>query len=145
MVVFADSSFIVSVDLPDANTGRATAFLNSRSEPLYFSSLHALEIHNSISRGIFQKKITEAESALTRESLDQDRQNGRLIDQELNWSQILGIAISLSIQSTPQNGSRSLDVLHVATAIGLGVHEIVTFDHRQAQLAQAAGLKAITP
>jgi predicted nucleic acid-binding protein len=39
-------------------------------------------------------------------------------------------------------GTRSLDVLHVAAAIVLGLRELLTFDRRQAALARAAGLKA---
>jgi predicted nucleic acid-binding protein len=37
--------------------------------------------------------------------------------------------------------SRSLDTLHVAAALELGCKRFVTFDARQARLAEAAGLK----
>jgi hypothetical protein len=36
-------------------------------------------------------------------------------------------------------------VLHVATAVELGLRHFVTFDSRQRQLARAAGLRAFTP
>jgi len=38
-------------------------------------------------------------------------------------------------------GTRSLDILHVAAALVLGVAPVLTFDTRQAALARAAGLK----
>jgi len=38
-----------------------------------------------------------------------------------------------------------VDVLHVATAVELGLRIFVTFDSRQRQLASAAGLKPVTP
>jgi predicted nucleic acid-binding protein len=37
---------------------------------------------------------------------------------------------------------RSWDVLHVATALQLGVHTFLSFDRRQRSLAVANGLKA---
>jgi predicted nucleic acid-binding protein len=41
-------------------------------------------------------------------------------------------------------GIRSLDILHVASAIVLGFPEFITFDHRQRALAKAAGLQVPT-
>lgn len=38
-------------------------------------------------------------------------------------------------------GTRSLDILHVATALVLGCQTFHTFDTRQGKLARAAGLK----
>ena len=38
-------------------------------------------------------------------------------------------------------GTRSLDILHIANALVLGIREFLTFDVRQAALAKAAGLK----
>ncbi len=42
-------------------------------------------------------------------------------------------------------GCRSLDVLHVASAIELGLRVFVTFDVRQQELARSAGLKLLVP
>jgi predicted nucleic acid-binding protein len=38
-------------------------------------------------------------------------------------------------------GHRTLDVLHVATALHLKAREFLTFDGNQAELAKAVGLK----
>jgi predicted nucleic acid-binding protein len=38
---------------------------------------------------------------------------------------------------------RSLDAIHLASAVSLGVTEILTFDRRLAQAAEAVGVKAI--
>ena len=51
----------------------------------------------------------------------------------------------ISRTQTPTLGCRSLDVIHVATALELGLRHFVTFDDRQRKLARATGLKAITP
>lgn len=46
---------------------------------------------------------------------------------------------------TPVLGCRTLDVLHVATAIELGLRDFVTFDTRQTRLAAAVGVKPVRP
>jgi predicted nucleic acid-binding protein len=40
---------------------------------------------------------------------------------------------------------RSLDAIHVATAIGLGVDELWTYDHRMAQVAEELGIRVRMP
>ncbi len=54
---------------------------------------------------------------------------------------VLRLAGSYSKNRTSLGGHRSLDILHVATAIHLGAKEFLTFDDRQRTLAQHAGLK----
>ena len=43
----------------------------------------------------------------------------------------------------PAIGCRTLDILHVATAVVLGVREFASFDGRQRQLAKKAGLRVV--
>jgi predicted nucleic acid-binding protein len=50
-------------------------------------------------------------------------------------------AATKSIQRTAKSGHRTLDVLHVATAVHLGAKEFLSFDIRQKKLARHAGLK----
>jgi len=49
-------------------------------------------------------------------------------------------AEELSKRQTAAGGHRSLDVLHVATALHLEAEEFLTFDANQRKLASAAGL-----
>jgi predicted nucleic acid-binding protein len=42
-------------------------------------------------------------------------------------------------------GTRSLDVLHVATAVTLGAKHFVTYDERQGALAKVVGLTLLAP
>jgi len=58
------------------------------------------------------------------------------------WPQIHAAAERLSELYTEANGHRSIDILHVATAIELGAREFLTFDANQKKLAEAEGLVA---
>jgi len=64
---------------------------------------------------------------------------------DVPWRAVLDQAAELSRQYTPTLGTRSLDVLHVASALALGMRQFVTYDERQARLAEACGLKAVRP
>ena len=104
-----------------------------------------LEIVNGICLAAFRQAISaEAwRDALT--SFDEDLVEHRYIHADILWRATLRRAGEISRQHTPALGCRSLDVLHVATAVELGLRYFLTFDRRQQQLARATGLKLLTP
>jgi predicted nucleic acid-binding protein len=58
-----------------------------------------------------------------------------------DWLDVHRLAEILSKKHTIANGHRSMDVLHVATALHLGAKEFLTFDANQRKLAVAEKLK----
>ena len=60
---------------------------------------------------------------------------------QLDWSAILTHAIDLSKKHSANIGSRSLDILHVASALSINADRFLTLDDRQTKLATLAGLK----
>ena len=56
------------------------------------------------------------------------------------WPLVHSAAERLSELYTDANGHRSMDILHVATAIELGAKNFLTFDENQKKLAEAEGL-----
>jgi hypothetical protein len=61
------------------------------------------------------------------------------------WPEVLMEAERLSAGHSQVIGTRSLDILRVASALVLGAKQFVTFDTRQGLLAAAAGLRLVTP
>jgi hypothetical protein len=64
------------------------------------------------------------------------RRGGR----ESPLAEILTEAERLSAVHTEKLGARSLDILHVSSALVLGFPVFPTFDHRRVSLAKATGL-----
>jgi predicted nucleic acid-binding protein len=58
-------------------------------------------------------------------------------------SAVFTLAGDLAEQYAGQFGLRSLDALHLASAIKHGVNSFATFDKRLSRTAQAAGLKLV--
>jgi predicted nucleic acid-binding protein len=78
-------------------------------------------------------------------SFDEDLDEGRYVEADVLWRATLRRAADVSRRHTPAIGCRTLDVLHVATALELGLRRFVTFDARQQRLARATGLTLVTP
>ena len=63
--------------------------------------------------------------------------------QTIDWGLVMPEAERLSVTHTPGCGTRSLDVIHVATALSLGLPAFISFDNKQRVLAGRAGLKVL--
>lgn len=140
MSLYADTSFLVSYYIADANSTRAEAVFRSLADPLLFTGLHRLEIKNAIGLSLFRKLITVNEAQRALADLQRDLRARLLIATTVDWRPILRSASLLAEQHAPTIGSRSLDVLHVAAAKRLSATTFFSFDSRQRALAQAVGL-----
>jgi predicted nucleic acid-binding protein len=104
-----------------------------------------LEVVNGISLAAFGGILTGEATVDALASFDEDCAEGRYLHIDVPWRATLRRATELSRRYTPQVGCRSLDVLHVATALELGLRHFVSFDVRQQKLAKAVGLKSVAP
>jgi predicted nucleic acid-binding protein len=101
------------------------------------------EIVNAIALALFRGALTAKDAARAWGWMDTDFAEGHLVQADILWRAALNRASELSRSFTPTVGARSLDVLHVACAIEMGLHYFVSFDTRQKALAKAAGLKLL--
>ena len=141
MSCYADSSFLVSCYLPDANTARAKAYLQSAGMPLVFTALQALEVGNAFELGVFRGLFPTANAAAAWANLNQDLHSGRVVKTAVNWPLAFRIASALSKRHSATVGTRSMDILHVAVARVLRAVEFISFDSRQRTLALVLGLR----
>jgi predicted nucleic acid-binding protein len=103
------------------------------------------ELINAIALGQFRGDYGETECLGAMEDVRSDLEDGRLHLADLAWRAALDGAAKLSRAQVPRLGTRALDVLHVASALELQVRWFVTYDTKQARLAEACGLKVIQP
>jgi predicted nucleic acid-binding protein len=140
-VIYADASVLVSLYVSDANSARAEKWWQGRTSPVVVTALHRLEIRNAFSLAVFQNRIILAESHAAWDQFCQHVQGKAFAEVRHDWSEAFTQAIIYAQQQTPIIGGRSLDVLHVASAVELHVEEFLTFDLRQQKIAAKAGLK----
>lgn len=104
-----------------------------------------VEVINGLCLAAFRRLVTAEALTDALASFDEDLAEHRYADADVPWRATLRRAADLSRGHTPATGCRSLDVLHVATALELGLRRFVTFDERQRRLAAAAGLDVVRP
>jgi|GEM_PF-131904 len=143
--IYLDSSALIRLYFTERDSRAIADFITRRSQPLAFSHLHELEIKNAFRLKIFRGEASEKSAAAAIRLIEQDHAAGVLQRPNLNWFDVFRKAEALSSKHASRIGSRSLDLLHVASALLLKMEDFLTFDDRQSALAGAAGLNCIAP
>ena len=141
MNTYADTGFLCSLYAPDAHTGRAIAWMDKETGPIFFSWLNQVEFRNAMRLRVFRKEITATQRDASINHLLADLMAGILQTADPSQTNVLLETERLSAFYSERLGTRSLDILHVAMAIVLGSKRFLSFDQRQLKLARAAGLK----
>ncbi len=141
-MVYADTSFLFSLVLHDANTAAACAYLKGHPVSLMFTPWQRCELQNAIRLSVWRGNCDAAAAKRALERIAADVASGNLDETPLVWPDVLRIANELSEKHTAALGVRSLDLLHVAAAESLRAKTFLTCDGRQLALARVAGLQA---
>lgn len=147
MTAYPDTSYLCSIYRRQIHTPRALAYRRKFSEPLPFTRLLEFEFIQAIRLQIFlheadrTKGYSEGEADQMVADWEADIAAGLNVLVPADTDAVLRLARVYSLQRTAKGGHRTLDILHVATAIHLGAQAFLTFDARQRQLALYAGLK----
>jgi predicted nucleic acid-binding protein len=141
MKCYADTGFLVSLHSADANSVPAKARMKSHGVPMAWTWLHEMEFRNAIRLQAFRKQLDPQDVAQILHNQALGLENGVYFPAAPALAEVNREVERLSGLHTQILGTRTLDILHVAQASVLGTKEFLTFDHRQAALAKAAGLK----
>lgn len=141
MVAFADTGFIASLYLEESTSKAADAALGAHPPPLAFTPLAALELRNALNRSIQRRRISAAQRDALWQDIEADIAAGFLAPTLVPSEELYKKARELSDRHTPNLGTRSLDLLHVAAALVMEAREFFSFDERQRQAAAREGLK----
>jgi predicted nucleic acid-binding protein len=139
MTIYADTSFFVSIYLPDRHTSEVERRLSSRPS-LWMTPLHVAECTHAIEHHVFRKVITRSEADRALQRFHEFRAQHLWREAALP-DQVFTVCAQLAHRHAARLGVRTLDTLHVASALELKAERFWTFDERQAKLAVAAGLK----
>lgn len=139
--IYADTSVLVSLAMEDGNSGVATALVSGIDRPLVYTELLRLEVVNAIRLTVAVGKMNERNAMVSQNLAGELVASGKWQIAELDWPRVFSRARGLSVGHTKELKSRSLDILHVASAMELGLREFWSFDVRQKELARHVGLR----
>jgi predicted nucleic acid-binding protein len=141
--MYLDSGIIVKLYVPEPNSADAIRLVTAVSPPTPLTDWQAIEVRNAMRLKRFRGEITPTQLRSALRALAEDERAGRWQRPALDLGETLRRAEVLSRKLAPALGCRTLDILHVATALILGVREFASFDGRQRQLARKAGLRVV--
>ena len=113
--------------------------------PLLGTHHGRVELTNGIGLAAYRGIITDATHDAALAALDDDFAQGRYKQTDVLWRATLKRAGDLSREHTPSIGCRSLDVLHVASAIELELKTLRDLRPAPAAIGAGSGLKLVTP
>ncbi|MGB7283280.1 MAG: type II toxin-antitoxin system VapC family toxin [Candidatus Acidiferrum sp.] len=141
MIAYPDTGFLVSLYGEDNHSPAATELV--KSDPVFvLTSLGEAEFVNALDLRVFRKQWTHSQ-AQTIYNHFLEHQAAAIIRSELFPLEAWERAVILSRRHGATLGARTLDVLHVASALVLKPDVFLTFDKRQSQIAKAEGLRVL--
>lgn len=140
-MIYADTSFVISLVLADFNSEKATELAAEASHPIFLTDLLRLELQNGICLAVRLKGLDEKSATAASIHAATLERNGVLNEAVLDWPKVFARARGLSIAWTSRLQLRSLYIVHVASAMELGARDFWSFDKRQRELAHEVGLR----
>ena len=147
MIAFPDTSFLCAFYRRQANSAQAAAYFKAMPEALHVSGLLLYEFRQGVRFQVWlhardkSKGYPQADCDRALADLQTDLDTGAVVMATADWPDVHRLAETISKRHTIAGGHRSLDILHVATALHLGAREFLTFDASQRKLAAAEKLK----
>ena len=141
MIVYADSSFVVSLYVTDTRSADARSRV-AQAQSLIFTPLHRAEWFHALAKQQFRGNLSAEQALQIDARFASDQTSGLWRETELP-ELVFDICSDLARRHGAKLGVRTLDSLHVACALELKAERFWTFDDRQAKLARAEGLKTV--
>jgi len=142
-MVYVDSSVIVKLYIREELSREASNWIKTNNEAIPLTRFHELELINAIQLKRFRSEVTEDETLVITTRFKEHENKGIFYRPQLDWSEIFNCAVDLSKKHTATSGARSLDILHVASALSIKAEKFLTVDGRQTEVAKLAGLKIV--
>ena len=102
-----------------------------------------VEVFNSLCQAERAGLLARGESRLAIRLLEQEVRIGYWPHVEFDWTDAVREAGELRAEHSLRLVVRSMDLFHVAIAIGVGADALLSFDAEQIALAEAAGLRVL--
>jgi predicted nucleic acid-binding protein len=140
MNAYFDTAIIIKLYVQEATSTDAIRLANECLSPYLLTPWQEIEARTALRLKAFRKEISIAEMQASLAAFEEDIQSGRWEKPEYSEAAVWRFARELSDNHAMKIGCRTLDILHVAAALCLGMETFVTFDERQRALAKLKGL-----
>jgi predicted nucleic acid-binding protein len=141
LIAYADTGFLVSLYGCDANSDLAAGLV--KSKPVFFlTNLIELEFANALELRVFRKEWTRRDARAVMDHFLQHQAAG-VFRIEAMAKEVWDQTLILSRRHSAVYGTRTLDLLHLASALVLKADAMFTFDGRQRTAAKAEKVRVV--
>ena len=141
MIAYADTGFLVSLYGQDDLSAAAEELV--KSKPVFMlTALGEAEFINALELRVFRKEWTRREARSVRDLFLQHQAAGVFRPAPLG-AEVWERALALARRHSSKLGTRTLELLHIASAIQLKPDVFYSFDKRQRKLAKAERLRTL--
>jgi len=134
---YLDSSFLLKAYVQETNSADVVRYLQYETGPLLISLLTDVEVVSSHFR-----KLQPAEARMLLAAYRSNRASGAFQVVPLTEG-VYGLAQSLAERYSGKILLRSLDLLHLATALEHGAASLATYDEKLRSASEASGLAVV--
>lgn len=143
MTAYADTGFIVSLYKEQTTSAEANTAIRNLEAPVLLSDLSVLEFRNALNLAVFRKEIPTDSYDRVLLRFKADLEAGLFQVLPVPSSRLYAESARLSDAHSTTLGTRTLDLMHVVSALILGAGKFLSFDSRQRAAAKAEGLEVL--
>jgi predicted nucleic acid-binding protein len=152
MKAYADTNFLARLYLKQLEVEDALALIadvmGGRVDPLPMTWLLEIEVTGALELYVWcssqgqRPRVTAEQAAVAHADFQSDLHDGLIYGPaDLKPRRLVKQSDDLILRHTAKQGSRTYDIIHIASALELSCDEFWTFDRRAAKLAEREGLK----
>ena len=138
-MIYLDTSAFLKLYLREEGSEFVQRCLEEQDHPVPMPDILRCEFLNALRLKVFWNELTDQTADELLSLFDDRLLRGQYAVVEIDANRRISDFRQLTSHSSTL-GCRTLDVLHVATALQLGPDRFITFDDRQRMLAAASGL-----
>lgn len=142
---YYDTGILLKLYTNEPTSCAVQAFVAGRGQAIPITDLHLAEAISALRLKEFRGECTAVQGSAALSCIEEDLRNRVLRRTAVNWPEIWMRCQTLARAETARHGTRTLDTLHVASALQLNASEVISSDRRQAALAGACGLTVVDP
>jgi predicted nucleic acid-binding protein len=138
---YFDTGLVLKLIIEEPLSRVFEQWLEKRGVPVPYTRLVELELENTLQAKYFRKEMTVRQMKGCQKLLQELLSEGKFFRPELSMEEVMIESLEWMPKVTARTGCRTLDLLHVVSAMKLGYSEFVTTDKRQAEAATLLQLK----
>jgi len=142
--IYLDTSALIKLYIIEPGSEIINKIISENASPLPIWDLHLIEFHNALKLKVFRKELNDSEALHLGVLFNGRKESGIYYSPELDRKIHTELCLKLTDISS-KIGCRSLDIMHIAAASLFQVDQIITFDIKQAELAEQVGIHMVCP